>query len=70
MYVDGTQERLYVGAILVTQAAHYGGIYDDVHGCSLIEFGGRSGIRGPAASTYPDPESFLPEAITADGNPA
>ncbi|HET9706754.1 MAG TPA: hypothetical protein VFP39_00480 [Gemmatimonadales bacterium] len=65
---DATTQRLYSGAILVTQASYYGGIYDDQHGCALIDFEGAYQFRGIAAITYPDPQRFLSWPLTADGN--
>ena len=65
---DATTQRLYSGAILVTQASYYSGIYDDQHGCALIDFEGAYQFRGIAAITYPDPQRFLSRPLTADGN--
>ena len=65
---DATTQRLYSGAILVTQASYYGGIYDDQHGCALIGFEGAYQFHGIAAITYPDPQRFLSWPLTADGN--
>src|SRR5215471_18084092 len=56
---DATTRRLYGGAILIVQASYYAGIYDDVHGCALIDFDGAYRFRGVQAITYPDPERFL-----------
>ncbi len=67
---DDIQRRLYTGAILLTQVACYAGIYDDDQGCPFIDFHGRSGVTGPAASSYPNAESFLPASMTAGGHPA
>ena len=64
---DATTRKLYRGAIFLTQVAIYAGIYDGDAGCSLIEFHGR--YRGGEVS-YADPESFLPQSLTAQGNAA
>ena len=64
---DATTRKLYRGAIFLTQVATYAGIYDGDAGCSLIDFPGR--YRGGEVS-YPDPESFLPQSLTAQGNAA
>ena len=42
---------------------------DDEGGCPLIGFEGRFRMRPLAELSYPDPESFLPGALTTDGNP-
>jgi len=64
---DGTTRKLYRGAIFLTQVALYAGIYDSDAGCSLIDFPGR--YRGGEVG-YADPESFLPQSLTAQGNAA
>jgi hypothetical protein len=64
---DATTRKLYRGAIFLTQVAIYAGIYDDDAGCSLIDFPGR--YRGGEVS-YTDPDSFLPQSHTAQGNAA
>jgi hypothetical protein len=65
---DGTTQRLYRGAVLIAQASYYANIYDDARGCPLIDFDGSYRFRGLAAITYPDPERFLSESLTRDGN--
>ncbi len=65
---DATTKKLYTGAIFLTQASYYAGIYDDAAGCSLIGFEGTYRFRGFDAFTYPDPERFLAAATTRDGN--
>ena len=67
---DATTERLYRGAIFLTQIACYAGIYDPEGGCPLIQFDGGYGVRGLDATTYPEPERFLARSVTRDGNPA
>lgn len=64
----GTTARLYNGAIFLAQIAVFGGIYDDEQGCPLIGFEGR--YRGLDATSYPEPERFLPPPISRDGNPS
>jgi hypothetical protein len=64
---DATTCKLYRGAIFLTQVAIYAGIYDGDAGCSLIDFHGR--YRGGEIS-YTNPESFLPQSLTEQGNAA
>ena len=64
---DATTRKLYRGAIFLTQVAIYAAIYDDDAGCTLIDFPGR--YRGGEIS-YTNPESFLPQSLTAQGNAA
>jgi len=65
---DATTRKLYAGAIFLTQASYYAGIYDDAAGCPLIGYEGAYRFRGLDAFTYPDPERFLAPAATRDGN--
>ena len=65
---DATTQKLYRGAIYLTQVSIYAGIYDD-DGCALIDFRGRYRGGGDAIG-YADPESFLPAPLTASGNAA
>ena len=65
---DSLTRRLYTGAIFLTQLALLSGIYDDQAGAPLIEFDGSYQFRGLAAVSYPHPEQFLPNALTATGN--
>jgi hypothetical protein len=67
---DGTTRKLYGGAIFLTQVAVYAGIYDDTLGCDLIEFRGSRGLLLLDDQTYPQPERFLSQEITAGGNAA
>jgi len=64
---DGTTRRLYTGAIFLAQVSVYGGIYDDDRGVPFIDYDGR--FRPGGRYSYADPQSFLPPAMTADGNP-
>ncbi len=66
----GVTQRLYVAAVFLAQLASYAGPFDDEQGCPLIGFEGRFRMRPLAELSYPDPERFLPRALTADGNPA
>lgn len=65
---DATTKKLYAGAIFLTQASYYAGIYDDAGGCPLIGFEGAYRFRGLDAFTYPDPERFAAATATRDGN--
>lgn len=65
---DATTKKLYTGAIFLTQASYYAGIYDDAAGCPLIGFEGAYRFRGLDAFTYPDPDRFLAATATRDGN--
>ncbi len=67
---DGTTARLYAGAVFLTQIACLSGIYDDEHGCSLIDFEGRYRPRSLSELTYADPSRYLAAAETVDGHPA
>lgn len=65
---DATTKRLYTGAVFLTQASYYAGMYDDAAGCPLIGFEGAYRFRGLDAFTHPDPERFLAATATRDGN--
>ena len=66
----GTTGQLYAGAVFLTQIACYAGIYNDTGGCPLIDFHGASGLQSLEATTFSNPETFLAETATVDGNPA
>lgn len=68
LHADGTTRRLYVGAVFLVQVATYAGIYDDAHGCPLIDFEGRFRPRPLSEFTYPSPGRFLASGLTDDGN--
>ena len=68
--VGGLTNRLYRGAVFLTQISCYAGIYDAERGCSLIDFPGRHRVAALSQSTYPNPERFLAREISVDGNPA
>ena len=63
-------QKLYAGAIYLTQIAFYAGVYDPAAGCALIEFEGENGGFDLDEQTYPVPGRFLPHASSVDGNPA
>lgn len=65
----GVTQQLYTGAVFLTQVAYYGGITHADGACPAIGFEGAYRFRGLEATTYPNPGRFLPEALTADGNP-
>ncbi len=66
---DSTTRKLYNGAIFLAQLNVYAGIYDSARGCPLIDFPGSFKGVPLADQTYPNPDDFLPRALTADGNP-
>ena len=67
----GVTGQLYTGAIVLVQAATYGGIYDAAGDVPFIDFQGfRYGASDPGACSYPDPHSFLAPTLARDGNPA
>jgi hypothetical protein len=65
----GVAGRIYHGAVLFVQAAVYGGMGSADGSCAITGFEGPFRFRGYAEQTYPDPETFLAPAATADGNP-
>ncbi len=65
---DRLTQKLYTGAVFLTQVALLAGIYDDEAGAPLMHFDGAYQFQGLAAVTYPSPERFLPAALTATGN--
>ena len=65
---DRLTQKLYTGAVFLTQVALLAGIYDDQAGAPLMNFDGAYQFRGLAAVSYPNPERFLPSALTATGN--
>ena len=66
----GPVGRLYRGAILLTQAAYYGSIYDDALGCAAIDWPGAGALPSRSEMTYDDPHAFLGRSSSADGNPS
>jgi len=60
--------RLYGGAVFLAQIVYYSGLWNERGDCAFIGYDG--GFTGGSPVSYDDPEPFLPEAITADGNPA
>ena len=67
---DGITCKLYSGAIFLTQIAFFAGIYDDQEGCPLIEFDGQYRLRPLDELTYPDPHTYLTDAMTVSGSHA
>ncbi len=65
---DRLTQKLYTGAIFLTQVALLAGIYDDEAGAPLMHFDGAYQFQGLAAVSYPGPERYLPAALTATGN--
>jgi len=65
----GIPARLYNGAVLFAQAAVYGGLASHDGSCAITGSEGAFRFRGMAAQTYPNPDAFLPEAVSHDGNP-
>ena len=69
--IDGgnVSRRLYA-AVFLTQVVYYSGIWNDEGACPSIGYHGAYVFQGYSAITHPDPASFLPVALTRDGNPA
>ena len=65
---DPTTRKLYSSAVVLAEVAFYAGIYDDQKGCELIGFDGCYRWRSLTDITHRNPERFVPEAATADGN--
>jgi hypothetical protein len=66
---DGIAGRLYAGGIFLAQVVFYGGLWHERGACPCIGYEGAYAFAGIEATTYPQPERFLPLAITTDGNP-
>jgi hypothetical protein len=65
----GVAGRLYNGAVFLTQAVYYSGLWNSTGSCPAIGFEcPYQGNDGPVG--HPDPESFLPASLTTAGNPA
>ena len=65
---DATTKKLYNGAVALAQISFYAGIYDEKKGCESIGFEGGYHWHPLREITHPDPERFLPKALTGDGN--
>ena len=65
---DSITQRLYEGAIFLTQVAIYAGIYDD-RGSGVIGFEGANAGFPAEDLSYAYPRSYLPAPRTSDGNP-
>jgi hypothetical protein len=64
----GIAGKLYNGAVFLTQVVYYSGLWNSAAACPSIGFNGPyRGDDGPVG--YPEPETFLPPALTRDGNP-
>lgn len=64
---DATLNKIYTAAIFMSQVSYYSSIYDDENGCELIDFGGSSSFVY-SEMFYKNPESYLADQITIDGN--
>jgi len=62
--------KLYGGAVFLARIVFYCGLWNERGACDFIGFEGAYAFSGYEAVTWPEPERFLPVAITADGNPA
>ena len=67
---DGITRKLYTGAAFLSQAAVYGGIYDDEAGCRLTGYPGAGHLVPPAETSYGDRARFASRRLSFDGNPA
>jgi len=65
----GIPARIVGGGVLFAQAGVYGGLGSEDGSCGIIGFEGRFRFRGFAEQTYPNPEAYLPEPVSTDGNP-
>ena len=65
----GPAGKLFTSAVFMAQFSFYAGIYDDDHGCPLIEFpGANSGFR-PNTMDLEEIKGHLAANLTTDGNP-
>lgn len=64
----GIMERLYTGAIFLTQIAFYAGLCDPQAACRAIGFKGP--FRGGVNLSHDECKQYLARAVTTDGNPA
>ena len=67
---DGIIQRLYRGAIYMTRANIYAGIYDDRRGCPHINFHGTSQGFVAEEMYYTDAKRYFAPQISLSGNPA
>ena len=70
LQADGVTQRLYRGAIVLAQAATYGGMYSRTGDVPLIDFQGFRDQPDISEYTHADPRQFLAMSVTASGNPA
>jgi len=62
--------RLYGGAVFLSRIVYFCGLWNERGACDFIGYQGAYTFAGYEALTWPEPDRFLPAAITADGNPA
>jgi len=62
--------RLYGGAVFLSRIVYFCGLWNEQGACEFIGYPGAYTFAGYEALTWPEPDRFLPAAITADGNPA
>ena len=67
---DSVIQRLYHGAIYMTRANIYAGIYDDRYGCPHINFHGTSQDFFPEEMYYPDAKKYFAKQSSLTGNPS
>jgi len=67
---DASAQRLYRGAIYMTRANIYAGIYDDNRGCPHIDFHGKDQDFDPDKMYYKDAKHYFAPQISLSGNPA
>ena len=67
---DATTQKLYHGAIYMTRANIYSGIFDDSYGCPHIGFHGTSQELVSTEMYYPDPKRFFAQQVSLSGNPS
>lgn len=65
----GPAGRLATSAVFMAQYSFYAGIYDDDHGCPLIDFRGANDGMQPNTMSLAEVESHMAENMTTDGNP-
>jgi len=70
--IDGgaVSARLYVRVVFLARIVFFCGLWNERGACDFIGYEGAFVYPGAEALTWPEPERFLPAAITADGNPA
>jgi hypothetical protein len=61
--------RLYKGAILMSQVAYFGAVYNEEEGCKLIDFPGRNKGYEKEEITYSFADEFFSNELSFDGHP-